>query len=916
VVGADALEWVLAGFNTAVVAIGESGSGKSHTLFGSEESVGPDCAAICPRLLEELYDAIERRHGQHDEDTDVAAPELTLAVACWEVRHDQVLDLLAAGGTEGQQASAAAAMGGPHPFVLVNAPTRRHAARLLNLARSRTVTQQRSGARLPARGSLFVRLALHDARRKSLASLYLVDVVGTSTLPTAAEAARLAETTAISAHGPSVTARSPGSLVAETRSLNKQVAALHRLMGEIGSSESPGHRRRAVGARDSKLTQQLAPLFMGACRTQIVACVQGDMNHFSDTCATLRAASQALRLQAPCMRLPCIERSELNIAKPEAVLPPPVPLKRTSAHPASAPVVPWRTLPKPESEGSDDWEAEYDDDVPAQVPVAMATKPHGQPSTCARLRGAGPTDDDGDALATPTGALGSGKLRAELHGLMAQLGSQGEAGVGAPPVEEWVSKELERRVQAELEIARGARGARAASSNSASRSTVTLSDKEPVIHSYAAKHAERRKSASPSASPRKKRDAHDGSASSAATQDLQAALLAPRMSEEPISQETEVRPSHASGNYETVLSLLKESDDSRKEERQRTEDAEREALESATVHELAFAELRKMNLELRKKLRRLEGSSSHASAFQLYEADIESLSSQLEASRVETAELEGACREASMAYEVARDAARHATGEEWPGGISATMEAKLGRVKTYRRALTSTEKEVKELRSALTENAKALRQSEVHRRSADDATRRLHKLSRDHEKTLSELTAVRLLASQAEAVHSELRERVRQAEHDADVARREAAAQTGQVDGLKEQISKLQFERRKDAVVLRMAPRLQSSAEKLRQHLLGRSRARGTPRASRGATSASAPEILHTLERELAVSGKSPKAMILLSRAKQAVDGLEQARQEGAEREDELLQLLVENLAPEPEASSPARSAASRRGSP
>jgi hypothetical protein len=61
-----------------------------------------------------------------------------------------------------------------------------------------------------------------------------------------------------------------------------------------------------------------------------------------------------------------------------------------------------------------------------------------------------------------------------------------------------------------------------------------------------------------------------------------------------------------------------------------------------------------------------------------------------------------------------------------------------------------------------------------------------------------------------------------------------------QVRALQEKIDKLHFERRKDAVVMRMAPRLQSSAEKLRQHLLGRSRGRararlGAPKQAGGA---------------------------------------------------------------------------------
>ena len=203
-------------------------------------------------------------------------------------------------------------------------------------------------------------------------------------------------------------------------------------------------------------------------------------------------------------------------------------------------------------------------------------------------------------------------------------------------------------------------------------------------------------------------------------------------------------------NYETVLSLLKEADDSRRAERAKTEEVEREAMERTTLQELALSEERAKNIELRKKCRRLESTSSHASAFELYEADITSLEKQLEAARAENAELESACREASMAYEVARDAARTASGEQWPGGISATMEAKLGRVKSYRRALSSTEKELKELRAAAAENAKTIRQGEAHRRSADDATKRLHKLAREHSKAMAELTSVRLLAAQAE----------------------------------------------------------------------------------------------------------------------------------------------------------------------
>ncbi|KAL3906512.1 MAG: hypothetical protein SGPRY_010522 [Prymnesium sp.] len=101
------------------------------------------------------------------------------------------------------------------------------------------------------------------------------------------------------------------------------------------------------------------------------------------------------------------------------------------------------------------------------------------------------------------------------------------------------------------------------------------------------------------------------------------------------------------------------------------------------------------------------------------------------------------------------------------------------------------------------------------------------------------------------------------------------------------------YERRKDAVVMRMAPRLPAT-EALAGKPLHLNRRRGHT---------SAPEILHSLEQELRSSGggggRNPKAGILLSKAMREVDALELANQEGAAREEELLAMLVSAIAPE-----------------
>ena len=660
------------------------------------------------------------------------------------------------------------------------------------------------------------------------------------------------------------------------------------------------------------------------------ACVHAGTDHFAETCATLRAASSALAIRAPCLRLGNVLLSDVRLLQPQSVLPPAMPLDLPQWEAAAAPK--GGPLPAPSARrdasparGIDEesvsstanwtddplgWEAEYDDDVGhGSLSGHAQTRPKGSTKRVAtRLRGAGQFDETPGAHAPQQGKRESDPAR-------------------------WVTRELERRVQEELAIARSARGDRGGAVASQPPTPqppapqVVLAEQAPVIRSYAAQHAKvqgdthqrRQTSLGSHASPPR------ASCSASSSRCAASPCRAPSISGSPGKSQVatpkalaascatasscaavsdvdaaaiEQRPQFGElqdGNYETVLSMLKEADDSRKEERARTDEAERDALEKETLHDIALADEKAKVLELQKKLRRMQSTTGHLSAFELYEADIESLSSQLDAARAENSELEAACREASIAYEVARDAARQASGEQWPGGISATMEAKLNRVKSYRRALTSTEKELKELRAGAAETAKTVRQGEVHRRRAEEATARLQKLAREHSKTAAELTNARLLASGAEARHTELVERVRTAQDAEEDANQAAAIAQQEVTSLKEQLASLEFERRKDAVVLRMAPRLQSSAEKLRKHLMGRTRARSTPRAS-GSAGLTAPDALLSIERELSVAPSSnPKVSILVKKAKHAVDALESARQEGVEREDELLQLLVEN---------------------
>ena len=138
---------------------------------------------------------------------------------------------------------------------------------------------------------------------------------------------------------------------------------------------------------------------------------------------------------------------------------------------------------------------------------------------------------------------------------------------------------------------------------------------------------------------------------------------------------------------------------------------------------------------------------------------------------------------------------------------------------------------------------------------------------------------------------------------EAESSSRAAAEARAEAGALRAALEKEQFERRKDAVVLRMAPRLQASMSAARPRAAGKKR-----------QGPSGTEMLRSLEREIGAWPRSNKASILLTKAVREVDSMEVRLAEGAEREEELLQLLVEHLAPEALAAIEASAGSTERG--
>ena len=85
-IGESALDWLWDGFNAAIIAHGQTQTGKTYSLFGHSTVGDSGGEGICLRLLAALFNRIAHA---------VPAPEaFTVGMSCWDVHGQFVTDLL------------------------------------------------------------------------------------------------------------------------------------------------------------------------------------------------------------------------------------------------------------------------------------------------------------------------------------------------------------------------------------------------------------------------------------------------------------------------------------------------------------------------------------------------------------------------------------------------------------------------------------------------------------------------------------------------------------------------------------------------------------------------------------------------------------------------------------------------------
>ena len=256
---------VLAGFNGTVMAYGQTGAGKTHTMQGSDGD--HEARGVTPRALEQLF-----------RETGPQGRQVAISACYIEVYNDTVYDLLSDEAAEACTVAVEEPVG--RGVSRIKGVTYRNLHTFEEACKAytegnmqRTVSGHklnRDSSRSHAVLSLLLERQLGEGQR-SAAKLNMVDLAGSE---------RLSKT------------GSSGKHQAEAQHINKSLSFLEQVVVALGDA-GRGH----IPYRSSKLTHILKDSLGGNCMTLMVANLRGESDHLEESLRTCRFAERMMNVK-------------------------------------------------------------------------------------------------------------------------------------------------------------------------------------------------------------------------------------------------------------------------------------------------------------------------------------------------------------------------------------------------------------------------------------------------------------------------------------------------------------------------------------------------------------------------------------------------------------------------------------------
>ena len=312
-VALPAVRWLLDGFSVAILAQGESGTGKTRALLDGRDSV-------LHSALRELFVRVEGRpavkRGEAGGGTDAGEQDqmppamlvngdAEVALSAWSVLGNEVCDLLLTPAVDSPGSSAsgvggASVWGGRRRFRAVRARSLTEAEELVALVQERVRASD-----VPRH--VFVRVTVCGATAGDgtglVAVMHVVDTVGSRPLRLRAN----------DAHGAGEPSEARAAVERARRTVASDLLALGRVVSELSvrcSRARDCSRRKGArdsgplhAARDAVLTEMVTPLLAGNCKSYLLACVSDAPEDYLGTVSTLRVAARARAVRSACMRV-------------------------------------------------------------------------------------------------------------------------------------------------------------------------------------------------------------------------------------------------------------------------------------------------------------------------------------------------------------------------------------------------------------------------------------------------------------------------------------------------------------------------------------------------------------------------------------------------------------------------------------
>ena len=286
--------WIKDGFNASVITFGSRGSYKSSALFGK---AGMEHNCLAGRVLHKFYDS--SWEGSR-----------TIGLSCWCLLGNSIIDLLDIAGRKQKSSD---------NFISVECRDLDSAISTLSIARDRAPgARAYSAETVPKeteRAHFFCRIVIHRPDGGLLSSLHLVDLVGAADVGNV-NYASLDEESRIARRNNSVQLSILTKVLQQMKSLSVRAENPRDMEGSSFSSEA-----QLTSARESKLTQLLAPILQGNSKTWIVSFLVNGEKHYEQSLNSLRALDGLVKIRSACHRVKNVPIGTLNLKQHRSILP-------------------------------------------------------------------------------------------------------------------------------------------------------------------------------------------------------------------------------------------------------------------------------------------------------------------------------------------------------------------------------------------------------------------------------------------------------------------------------------------------------------------------------------------------------------------------------------------------------------------